>query len=65
MDKDLVTIDNNEYQQWFQHLCEEIDRQRLKAIMELNAATLQYYLWMGNDIISKQKKQGWGAKVFD
>ena len=29
MTKDIITKDNNEYQQWFQHLCEEIDRQRL------------------------------------
>ena len=65
MEKDVVIIDYNEYQQWFQHLCEEIDRQRLKAVMQLNAATLQHYWWLGNDIISKQKEQGWGAKVID
>ena len=65
MEKDLVTIDYNEYQQWLQHLCEEIDRQRLKAVMQLNAATLQHYWWLGNDIIQKQKEQGWGAKVID
>lgn len=65
MEKDVVTIDYNEYQQWFQHLCEEIDRQRLKAVMQLNAATLQHYWWLGNDIINKQKEQGWGAKVID
>ena len=65
MSKDIITIDNNEYQQWFQHLCEEIDRQRLKAVMQLNAATLQHYWWLGNDIIQKQKEQGWGAKVID
>ena len=65
MEKDVVTIDYNEYQQWFQHLCKEIDRQRLKAVMQLNAATLQHYWWLGNDIINKQKEQGWGAKVID
>ena len=65
MEKDLVTIYYNEYQQWLQHLCEEIDRQRLKAVMQLNAATLQHYWWLGNDIIQKQKEQGWGAKVID
>ena len=65
MAKDIITIDNNEYQQWFQHLCEEIDRQRLKAVMQLNAATLQHYWWLGNDIIQKQKEQGWGAKVIE
>jgi len=41
--KELDIIDNNEYQQWFQHLCAEIDKQRLKAAMQLNAATLQHY----------------------
>ena len=65
MAKAIITKDNNEYQHWFQHLCEEIDRQRLKAVMQLNAATLQHYWWLGNDIIQKQKEQGWGAKVID
>ena len=65
MKKDIVTIDNDEYLKWLQHLCEEIDRQRLKAVMQLNAATLQHYWWLGNDIIQKQKEQGWGAKVID
>lgn len=58
-------IDNNKYQQWLRRLCEEIDRQRLKAVMQLNAATLQHYWWLGNDIIQKQKEQGWGTKVIE
>ena len=65
VEKELSFIDNKEYQEWFQHLCDEIDKQRLKAIMQLNAATLQHYWWLGNDIICKQKEQGWGAKVID
>ena len=65
MTKEIVTIDNIKYQQWLQHLCEEIDKQRLKAVMQLNAATLQHYWWLGNDIIHKQKEQGWGTKVID
>lgn len=64
-EKDLSITDNKEYQEWFQHLCEEIGKQRLKAVMQLNAATLQHYWWLGNDIIRKQKEQGWGAKVID
>ena len=31
----------------------------------LHAATLQHYWWLGNDIIQKQKEQGWGAKVIE
>ena len=63
--EELSIIDNKEYQEWLQHLCEEIDKQRLKAAMQLNAATLQHYWWLGNDIIRKQKEQGWGANVIN
>ena len=65
MKNELNIIDNKEYQHWLKHLCEEIDKQRLKAVMQLNAATLQHYWWLGNDIIRKQKEQGWGARVID
>lgn len=65
IDKDKAIVGNNEYQKWLNNLFEEIDKQRLKAVMQLNAATLQHYWWLGNDIIQKQKEQGWGAKVID
>ena len=65
MAKEIVAIDSVEYQRWLQYLCEEIDRQRLKAVMQLNASTLQHYWWLGNDIIQKQKEQGWGANVIN
>lgn len=59
------SIDKQIYQQWFERITAEIDRQRLKAAIQLNAATLQHYWWMGCSILSKQKEQGWGAKVID
>jgi len=62
---DIISIDKVEYQKWLQNLCDEIDRQRLKAVMQLNASTLQHYWWLGNDILKKQEAQGWGAKVID
>ncbi len=31
-EKELSFIDNKEYQEWFLHLCEEIDKQRLKVL---------------------------------
>ena len=62
---EIIGIDKVEYQKWLQNLCEEIDRQRLKAVMQLNASTLQHYWWLGNDILKKQEAQGWGAKVID
>lgn len=63
--KELSIINESEYQQWLQYLCDEIDRQRLKAVMQMNAATLQHYWWLGNVIIQKQKEKGWGAKVIE
>lgn len=65
MANDIATIDYNEYQRWLRHIVEEIDKQRLKAVMQLNAATLQHYWWLGNGILQKQKEQGWGAKVIN
>ena len=62
---DIISIDKVEYQKWLQTLCDEIDSQRLKAVMQLNASTLQHYWWLGNDILKKQEAQGWGAKVID
>jgi len=64
-DKGLTRADESEYKKWLTHLCDEIDRQRLKAVMQLNAATLQHYWWLGNDIMRQQKEKGWGAKVID
>ena len=61
----IIGTDKLEYQKWLQNLCDEIDRQRLKAVMQLNASTLQHYWWLGNDILKKQDAQGWGAKVID
>ena len=31
----IISIDKVEYQKWLQNLCDEIDRQRLKAVMQL------------------------------
>ena len=64
-ENDIISIDKVEYQKWLQNLCDEIDRERLKAVMQLNASTLQHYWWLGNDILKKQDAQGWGAKVID
>lgn len=65
MEKIVSVIDDNEYRLWLQNLIGEIDRQRLRAVMQLNAATLQHYWWLGNDIIRKQREQGWGTNVIN
>lgn len=56
---------DKEYHQWLQQLITEIDKLRLQVAMQLIAATIQRYWWLGNDITCKQQEQGWGAKVID
>ena len=58
-------INRQQYKKWLQSIYDEIDRQRLQAMMKLNAATLQHYWWLGNHILNKQTTFGWGAKVID
>lgn len=53
MNKISTIINTRQYQQWLDGLIAEIDRQRLKAAMDLNAAALQHYWWLGKDIINK------------
>ena len=65
MNKISTIIDTRQYQQWLDGLIAEIDRQRLKAAMDLNAAALHHYWWLGKGILNKQQEQGWGAKVVD
>ena len=65
MNKISTIIDTRQYQQWLDGLIAEIDRHRLKAAMDLNAAALQHYWWLGKGILNKQQEQGWGAKVVD
>ena len=50
-----MRIDSAEYRSWLRKLCTEIDKQRLHAVMQVNAATLQHYWWMGSDILHEQK----------
>ena len=64
-DKLTIPIDSAEYNAWRDSLIAEVERQRLNAAMQLNAATLQHYWWMGTAIIKKQQKQGWGKKVIE
>ncbi len=58
-------IDNRDYSNWLSFLFTEIDKQKTKAVMQINAATLQHYWWLGRDILNKQAQHGWGTKVID
>lgn len=44
---DIISIDKVEYQKWLQTLCDEIDRQRLKAVMQTQRINFAALLVVG------------------
>ncbi|MBD9177904.1 MAG: DUF1016 domain-containing protein [Odoribacter splanchnicus] len=52
-----------DYNNWRKEIISLIEQSKLKAILSVNAELLALYWRIGNDILTKQKEQGWGAKV--
>ncbi len=46
-------------------LKERIQSERLRVTLSANSAMVLLYWDIGNTILTKQKKQGWGAKIID
>jgi predicted nuclease of restriction endonuclease-like (RecB) superfamily len=44
---------------------ERITHERIKAVLSANAAMVLMYWDIGRDILERQHKEGWGAKVID
>jgi hypothetical protein len=42
-----------------------IEQAKYKAALNVNAGLLSLYWEIGNDIIKKQKEQGWGTQVVE
>ena len=52
-----------DYNNWRKEIISLIEQSKLKAILSVNAELLALYWRIGSDILTKQKEQGWGAKV--
>lgn len=52
-----------DYTNWRKEIISLIEQSKVKAILSVNAELLTLYWKIGNDILTKQKEQGWGAKV--
>lgn len=59
---DLIPAD---YAAWLAELKTLIRTTRVKASLAVNRELIQLYWRIGNEIISRQDRQGWGAKVID
>ncbi len=53
------------YSEFLGNLKKRIQQERLKVVLSANAALVMMYWDIGNDILQKQKDEGWGAKVID
>lgn len=56
---------SNDYRNWRKEIILLIEQSKLKAILSVNSELLTLYWKIGNDILTKQKEQGWGTKVIE
>lgn len=53
------------YEAWRKAIESRIEMAKLHAILKVNSDLLSLYWSIGNDILEKQQKLGWGAQVID
>jgi predicted nuclease of restriction endonuclease-like (RecB) superfamily len=53
------------YEAWRKAIESRIEMAKLHAILKVNSELLSLYWSIGNDILEKQQKLGWGAQVID
>lgn len=54
-----------EYADWVSGLKQRIARARQRAVLAANEEQIHLYYDIGRDILDRQNRQGWGAKVID
>ena len=53
------------YDAWRKSIETRIEKAKLQAVLRVNSELLSLYWSIGNDILEKQQKLGWGAQVID
>jgi predicted nuclease of restriction endonuclease-like (RecB) superfamily len=54
-----------DYGDWLASLKSRIQGARQRALLSANAEQIQLYHDIGRDILERQSREGWGAKVID
>jgi len=54
-----------DYGDWLASLKSRIQGARQRALLSANAEQIQLYYDIGRDILERQSREGWGAKVID
>ncbi len=53
------------YARFLESLKERIRKAQLKAVLSVNAGLMELYWRIGKEILTRQRKEGWGTKVVD
>lgn len=64
MSKNLLALPED-YGDWLTSLKQRIRGARQRALLSENAEQIRLYHGIGRDILERQSRQGWGAKVID
>ena len=56
---------SNEYTIWLADLKKRVRESQVRAMVSVNAEMMMLYWQIGRDILDRQIKHGWGAKIVD
>jgi len=54
-----------EYQVWLATLKGRVEAARRRAMLSVNRELIELYWQLGNEILVRQRREGWGARVID
>lgn len=65
MDTTLITATPEGYAEWLKDIKERIRLAQQRAVLAANSEMIALYWQIGRDILGRQERQGWGAKVVE
>jgi len=60
-----LALHSGSYEEWLQSLKERITGAQARAILAVNREMVLLYWQLGREILDRQRRHGWGAKVVD
>lgn len=54
-----------DYPEFLHAIKERIKHSQMRAVASVNIELIKLYWSIGNDIVKKQREQGWGAKIIE
>lgn len=60
-----LTIVPEGYAEFLQAVKERVQSAQIRAALAVNSELILLYWGIGRDILTRQREQGWGAKVID